>query len=84
MGLKQKQISGMLIYFIVSYGVHPFGHEINLILKNLEKATFSHPSSRDTQNQIFADLVSWMLMYEPNDRPQMTQVLSYLPHSKSV
>ncbi|ERL94196.1 hypothetical protein D910_11477 [Dendroctonus ponderosae] len=72
------QVAGMLIYFIVSYGVHPFGHEISMILKNLEKATFRHPSSRDTQNQIFADLVSWMLMYEPNDRPQMTQVLSHV------
>ncbi|XP_066252974.1 uncharacterized protein [Euwallacea similis] len=72
------QVAGMLIYFIVSGGEHPFGTDITTILKNLEKASFALPPARDVKNQILADLVSWMLMYEPNDRPHIKQVLSHV------
>ncbi|XP_066145223.1 uncharacterized protein [Euwallacea fornicatus] len=72
------QVAGMLIYFIVSGGEHPFGSDITTILKNLEKASFVLPPARDAKNQILADLVSWMLMYEPNDRPHIKQVLSHV------
>lgn len=68
----------MLIYFVISGGEHPFGSEVTTILKNLEKGSFTLPPPREAKNQIFADLVSWMMMHEPNDRPQIKQVLSYV------
>ncbi|XP_076253408.1 uncharacterized protein LOC143191856 isoform X2 [Rhynchophorus ferrugineus] len=72
------QVAGMLLYYIISGGVHPFGLDIETIVKNFEKYTMAFPPSRFSKNQIVADLLSWMLMYEPSDRPNIKQVLSHV------
>ncbi|CAH0555981.1 unnamed protein product [Brassicogethes aeneus] len=67
------QVSGMLIYFILSCGVHPYGSDVMIILKNLEKAILNLPQSIDV---LLVDIVTWMMMYDPNERPTIEQVLS--------
>ncbi|XP_017777099.1 PREDICTED: uncharacterized protein LOC108563053 [Nicrophorus vespilloides] len=68
------QVAGMLVHFAMNYGAHPFGKDVPDILKNLEKAT-AHILSKDME---LYDLLTWMLLGEPGERPTIHQVLSHI------
>lgn len=62
----------MLLHFILTDGKHPYGEEAGEILTNLEKAT----PQISTCDMDLQDLITWMLLYDPKDRPTISQVLS--------
>lgn len=64
----------MLIHFIMTGGIHAFGVETKEILKNLEKA-IPKLICNDIELQ---DLLTWMLLVYPSERPIIQQVLSYV------
>lgn len=68
------QVAGMLIHFIITAGKHVYGDDTREILKNLEKAVPKF-STTDLELQ---DLLTWMLMFFPNERPTVQQVFSYV------
>ncbi|KAL1490950.1 hypothetical protein ABEB36_011618 [Hypothenemus hampei] len=76
------QVAGMLIYFIISGGKHPFGPDVTAILKNLEQSTnipiqeIDNDSSHEDQR--FTDITSWMLRFRPSDRPRIKRILSHV------
>lgn len=63
----------MLAHFILNNRKHAYGDETKEILRNLEKST-PKLLTNDVDQQ---DLITWMLLYEPNDRPTIAQVLAY-------
>lgn len=65
-------LSGMLLHYILNDGKHPFGIETKDILNNLEKAA----PKLLTNDVDMQDLITWMLLQEPNDRPRISHVLS--------
>lgn len=64
----------MLIHFIFTGGTHVYGADTKEILKNLENAT---PQLICTELEL-QDLLTWMLLYYPQERPTIQQVLSYV------
>lgn len=62
----------MLIHFILTSGKHPYGENMQDIIKNLEEAL----PQLHTHDVDLHDLMSWMLLYEPQERPIINQVLS--------
>lgn len=68
------QVAGMLIHFILTAGKHPYGENMQEILKNLERAM----PQLITNNIDLHDLISWMLLYDPTERPTINQVLSHV------
>ncbi|KAF5272143.1 hypothetical protein FQA39_LY01225 [Lamprigera yunnana] len=68
------QVAGMLVHFILTAGKHPYGESMQDILRNLEKAM----PQLITNNIDLHDLISWMLLYEPGERPTINQVLSHV------
>ena len=68
------QVVGMLVYYILTKGGHPFGDEYNRV-KNLIEGNpvdldkLSDPSAKD--------LVSWMLQHEIEDRPYVEEALTH-------
>ncbi|KAK5645326.1 hypothetical protein RI129_006626 [Pyrocoelia pectoralis] len=68
------QVAGMIMHFIFSAGKHPFGETMDEILKNLENAV----PRLHTNNIDLHDLISWMLLYDPGDRPSINQILNHV------
>lgn len=62
----------MLVHFLMTAGKHPYGDDMRIILKNLDKAV-PHLSASDLELQ---DLITWMLLYEPIERPTIQQVVT--------
>ena len=68
------QVVGMLVYYILTKGGHPFGDEYNRV-KNLIEGNpvdldkLSDPSAKD--------LVSWMLQHKIEDRPYVEEALTH-------
>lgn len=58
---------------MLTAGKHPYGETMQDILKNLERAI---PQLITTDVDLH-DLISWMLLYEPGERPSINQALSY-------
>ncbi|XP_069561260.1 uncharacterized protein [Brachyistius frenatus] len=67
------QVAGMLIYYILSGGQHPFGKsfecEYNI---HFGKYRLDH-----IQDVVAKDLVEWMINQEPRSRPTVEQCLSH-------
>ncbi|XP_039466082.1 serine/threonine-protein kinase/endoribonuclease IRE1-like isoform X2 [Oreochromis aureus] len=71
------QVAGMLIYYILSGGNHPFG---DLDLKSFEcefniyhgKYSLDH-----IQDVVAKDLIEWMINKEPKDRPKAEECLDH-------
>lgn len=63
----------MLIYFILTGATHPYGSNLTVILKNLEVGLLDLAAINDV---IFLDLIKWMCMYVPSERPKVHQVLT--------
>lgn len=62
----------MLVHFVLTAGKHPYGEQMAEILKNLEKSL----PQLVTNDMDLHDLITWMLLHEPGDRPTINQVLS--------
>lgn len=62
----------MLVHFLMTAGKHPYGDDMRIILKNLDKAV-PQLSANDLELQ---DLITWMLLYEPIERPTIQQVVT--------
>ncbi|KAJ0006574.1 hypothetical protein NQD34_013847 [Periophthalmus magnuspinnatus] len=67
------QVAGMLIYYILSGGHHPFGNrflcEANILCG---KYNLEH-----VDDQVAKDLIEWMINEEPRNRPNVEECLSH-------
>ncbi|CAB1455954.1 unnamed protein product [Pleuronectes platessa] len=68
------QVAGMLIYFILSGGHHPFGGERYKLMSNIQegKYTLDH-----VQDVVAKDLIEKMIDKEPQNRPRVEECLSH-------
>lgn len=66
------QVAGMLLYFILTYGKHPFGDDMDDILTNIERGI----PKLNTRNLDLRDLLIWMILKDLNERPNIEQVLT--------
>ncbi|KAF3698018.1 Serine/threonine-protein kinase/endoribonuclease IRE1 [Channa argus] len=67
------QVAGMLIYYILSGGHHPFGNQ-PLCEGNIYKGTYTIDHITDV---VAKDLIEWMINEEPTMRPSVKQCLSH-------
>ncbi|ROL47961.1 Serine/threonine-protein kinase/endoribonuclease IRE1 [Anabarilius grahami] len=67
------QVAGMLVYYILSRGHHPFGKgpycEVNILQG---KYSLEH-----LDDDVSKDLVEWMINEDPNNRPTVEQTLAH-------
>lgn len=77
MNIVTVNFLGMLMHFIFTGGTHAYGVEAKDILKNLEKS-LPQLACNDLEMQ---DLLTWMLLFFPAERPNIQQVLSYMQNS---
>ncbi|KAJ0055543.1 hypothetical protein NL108_005358 [Boleophthalmus pectinirostris] len=67
------QVAGMLIYYILSGGHHPFGNrflcEANIL--------FGKYSLEHVDDLVAKDLIEWMINEEPRNRPNVEKCLSH-------
>ncbi|XP_048041283.1 uncharacterized protein LOC125265223 isoform X2 [Megalobrama amblycephala] len=67
------QVAGMLVYYILSRGHHPFGKgpfcEVNILQG---KYSLEH-----LDDDVAKDLVEWMINEDPNNRPTVEQTLAH-------
>ncbi|XP_033840026.1 probable serine/threonine-protein kinase ireA isoform X1 [Periophthalmus magnuspinnatus] len=67
------QVAGMLIYYILSGGHHPFGNrflcEANIL--------FGKYNLEHVDDQVAKDLIEWMINEEPRNRPNVEECLSH-------
>lgn len=79
------QVAGMLIYYILSGGKHPFDISKSFLLEsNIDEGKYS---LEDVQDVVANDLIEWMIKMEPKDRPTVEQCLShpfFWPHKKKI
>ncbi|KAK7909721.1 hypothetical protein WMY93_014405 [Mugilogobius chulae] len=72
-GTKCWMVAGMLIYYILSGGHHPFGSrflcEANIL--------FGKYSLEHVEDEVAKDLIEWMINEEPRSRPNVTECLSH-------
>ena len=68
------QVAGMLGFFILTKGMHPFGPSVN----RLEKLYFDNPVSlTDLSDPVVKDLLSLMLARDLDKRPYVEQALKH-------
>ncbi|XP_063049324.1 serine/threonine-protein kinase/endoribonuclease IRE1-like [Engraulis encrasicolus] len=70
------QVAGMLVYYILSCGDHPFGDEYHCELNIL------NGKPRDgwedlVEDELAKDLIEWMIQAEPSSRPTVQQTLTH-------
>ncbi|XP_016368982.1 uncharacterized protein LOC107709092 isoform X2 [Sinocyclocheilus rhinocerous] len=67
------QVAGMLVYYILSGGHHPFGEqpfcEVNILQGRY--------SLEHLDDDVAKDLVEWMINEDPNNRPTVEQTLAH-------
>ncbi|XP_041920553.1 serine/threonine-protein kinase/endoribonuclease IRE2-like isoform X3 [Alosa sapidissima] len=68
------QVAGMLVYYILSGGKHPFGDDIRCI-SNIYIGDYQLQYLNDDEEA--KDLLESMLNVNPDARPQITEVLSH-------
>ncbi|KAK3567370.1 hypothetical protein QTP86_019899 [Hemibagrus guttatus] len=67
------QVAGMLIYYILSHGHHPFGAGVRCESNILDgKYSLEH-----LEDELAKDLVKWMISHEPKDRPIVEETLRH-------
>lgn len=66
------QVAGMLVHFTNNGGAHPFGRTVPDILAHLLDGTVEMINN----DMELYDMLSWMLMNDPADRPTINQVMS--------
>ncbi|XP_016103558.1 serine/threonine-protein kinase/endoribonuclease ire-1-like isoform X2 [Sinocyclocheilus grahami] len=67
------QVAGMLVYYILSDGKHPFGDE-KYREENIKKGQYS---LEDLQDIVAKDLIEWMINKEPEERLTIKEVLRH-------
>nr|XP_974847.2 PREDICTED: uncharacterized protein LOC663720 isoform X2 [Tribolium castaneum] len=67
------QVAGMLIFYILSFGKHPFGCDTDEILKNIQGGA----PRLNIKHLEMKDLLSWMMASDINERPNIEQVLAH-------
>uniref|UniRef100_A0A3Q2WQE7 Serine/threonine-protein kinase ppk4-like n=1 Tax=Haplochromis burtoni TaxID=8153 RepID=A0A3Q2WQE7_HAPBU len=71
------QVAGMLIYYILSGGKHPFG-DLNVKPFKCELNIYYGKYSLDqVQDVVAKDLIEWMINKEPKDRPTVEECLDH-------
>ncbi|KAL3046500.1 hypothetical protein OYC64_004487 [Pagothenia borchgrevinki] len=68
------QVAGMLIYYILSRGHHPFGDESFEFEYNIVKGNYTLDHVQDV---LAKDLVEWMIDAEPKNRPEVEECLKH-------
>ncbi|XP_036967247.1 probable serine/threonine-protein kinase ireA [Acanthopagrus latus] len=68
------QVAGMLIYYILSGGHHPFGDKLHKCEYNIDEGLYSLDHVEDV---VAKDLIEWMIHKEPKKRPTVEQCLSH-------
>ncbi|XP_041821291.1 sensor for unfolded proteins in the ER ire1-like isoform X2 [Chelmon rostratus] len=68
------QVAGMLIYFAISGGHHPFGNIPCECEYNIYKGNYR---LHHIQDVVAKDLIEWMITEEPKDRPKVEECLSH-------
>ncbi|XP_067257452.1 probable serine/threonine-protein kinase irlE [Chanodichthys erythropterus] len=67
------QVAGMLVYYILSGGHHPFGEDVDCEYKILQgKYSLEH-----LDDDLAKDLVEWMINENPEERPTVEQTLAH-------
>ncbi|KAF4115704.1 hypothetical protein G5714_003193 [Onychostoma macrolepis] len=67
------QVAGMLTYYVLSDGKHPFGDVIRREM-NISEGKYS---LGDIQDIAAKDLIAWMINKEPAERPTIDKVLNH-------
>nr|XP_004554462.1 serine/threonine-protein kinase ppk4 isoform X2 [Maylandia zebra] len=67
------QVAGMLIYYILSGGHHPFGKSFECEF-NIHRGKYSLDHIQDV---VTKDLIEWMINKEPKDRPKVEECLNH-------
>ncbi|XP_050932164.1 uncharacterized protein LOC108892768 isoform X3 [Lates calcarifer] len=67
------QVAGMLIYYILSGGHHPFGKPYERVY-NIHEGRYS---LNHVQDVVAKDLIEWMIDEEPKNRPKVEECLSH-------
>ncbi|XP_026189312.1 uncharacterized protein LOC113146188 isoform X2 [Mastacembelus armatus] len=68
------QVAGMLIYYILSGGHHPFGDKSYKCESNIVDGKYSLDHVQDI---VAKDLIEWMINKEPKSRPKVEECLSH-------
>ncbi|XP_030017629.1 serine/threonine-protein kinase ppk4-like isoform X3 [Sphaeramia orbicularis] len=68
------QVAGMLIYYILSGGHHPFGDKSFECESNIYYGKYKLDHVQDVVAQ---DLIEWMINEEPKQRPKVEECLSH-------
>lgn len=69
------KVAGMLLYYILSDGRHPFeGSKSFQLESNIHEGKYSLDDVKDV---VAKDLIEWMINKEPTERPQVKQCLSH-------
>ncbi|XP_034085338.1 serine/threonine-protein kinase ppk4-like [Gymnodraco acuticeps] len=68
------QVAGMLIYYILSRGHHPFGEESFEFEYNIVKGIYA---LEHVQDVLAKDLIKWMIDAEPEKRPKVEECLNH-------
>ncbi|XP_051570139.1 serine/threonine-protein kinase/endoribonuclease ire-1-like isoform X2 [Myxocyprinus asiaticus] len=67
------QVAGMLVYYIISEGKHPFG-ELKDREANIKAGKYS---LKDVQDIVAKDLIEWMISKEKKERLSIDEVLKH-------
>ncbi len=67
------QVAGMLVYYILSDGKHPF-EDTKDREENIKKGKHS---LEDLQDIVAKDLIEWMINKDPAERPTIDEVLRH-------
>ncbi|KAL7375889.1 hypothetical protein ABVT39_026087 [Epinephelus coioides] len=68
------QVAGMLVYYILSRGHHPFGNIPFECEYNIHKGYYTLDHVQDV---VAKDLIEWMINKEPKSRPKVEECLSH-------
>ncbi|TDG99790.1 hypothetical protein EPR50_G00197860 [Perca flavescens] len=68
------QVAGMLSYYILSGGHHPFGDKSSKFENNIDEGRYSLDHVEDV---VAKDLIEWMISEEPMNRPKVEECLSH-------
>jgi serine/threonine-protein kinase/endoribonuclease IRE1 len=73
-------VAGMVAFYILTKGAHPFGEKPNRLRNLLD----DKPVGLDTlKDHAAKDLIAWMLSYYPKDRPSAEEALKH-PYFQSA
>ncbi|XP_060937246.1 serine/threonine-protein kinase/endoribonuclease IRE1-like [Limanda limanda] len=68
------QVAGMMTYFILSGGHHPFGEESSMLTSNIREGEYTLDHVKDA---VAKDLIKRMLEKEPQTRPTVEECLNH-------